>query len=45
MNIMSQQAQTYMETWCSAILLNNEYCVSTGTDLCGNVVQRHLVEE
>jgi len=34
-----------METWCTAILLKNEHCVSTGTDLFGNVVQRHLAEE
>jgi len=45
MNTASQQAQTCMETWCSAILLKNEHYVSAGTDMYGNVVQRHLVEE
>jgi len=45
MNIASQQARICVETWCSAILLKNEHCVSTGTDLYGNVVHRHLVEE
>jgi len=30
MNIASQQARICVETWCSAILLKNEHCVSTG---------------
>jgi hypothetical protein len=42
--IASQQAGICGENWCCAILVKNEHCVSTGTDLYGNVVHRHLVE-
>jgi hypothetical protein len=33
-----------VDTWCSAILLKNEHCVSKGTDLYGNVMRAILLK-
>lgn len=44
MHIASQQAQTYMETWCTAILLKNRSTIVVILSLCeGDVAARGIV--